>query len=421
MSLASVFEIDLRLAVVRKRLDARTKGLLELDRDLDATKGDMQHLQTRVDFLHRTVCEFMQQPHVKDRFVRLNDAAFNADETIYYALLAIIKLAPIDLKSVVHVRVLEELFEDFLFHHSSSETALATEMIDELDQVLAEVYPAIEEHIPGSGKSPRLVNRGVLRAFEVQSLFELCVQRGKVHYVGRKLHADPSLANFAWRRPLPLHALLPGKSHKYPHPDPGPMVTLLMQHGCEVNALYGNAQYGHRTCWDLFFDEVVRDESSQSTLQQQRREILPLLLDAGANIRPGLFGTVLWKFSGNTRMKLLEILFRCGINPNEAFGNSRALRPRTMWTEWLYEITATSNYGCEITRLFLEYGADPPVSFVSGDFVKRSGENEWDVGRVLFQAYNGEQLQELQELIELVKRKRKQRTIIGLFSQWLKY
>ncbi|KAL1842598.1 hypothetical protein VTJ49DRAFT_4778 [Mycothermus thermophilus] len=90
-------QMELRLDQTRKRLNACCKGLLEEHGPSDVSASDPRaYFEIQVDFLHRTVKDFLATPQTRAFLSSWNPAAFPSDASICYALLDLIKQTPVD-------------------------------------------------------------------------------------------------------------------------------------------------------------------------------------------------------------------------------------------------------------------------------------------------------------------------------------
>jgi hypothetical protein len=74
----------------QKRLDARTKGLLEVSGE-EAGEGQ---LRCRVGFLHRTVGEFLNKRDIRARFIESAGPNFSSKISLCHGFLTVTKFIP---------------------------------------------------------------------------------------------------------------------------------------------------------------------------------------------------------------------------------------------------------------------------------------------------------------------------------------
>ncbi|KAH8764057.1 hypothetical protein BGZ57DRAFT_828574 [Hyaloscypha finlandica] len=109
------------LKQMRKRLNACCKGLLEVQFN-EANNSDNASLsssvpfQWKVDFLHRTVRDFLREKEMQDLLTGWAKSGFSADLMICEALLAQIKTSPQEVECLHPEGPLEELVSIFNWH-----------------------------------------------------------------------------------------------------------------------------------------------------------------------------------------------------------------------------------------------------------------------------------------------------------------
>jgi hypothetical protein len=114
---------------MQKRLNGRCKGLLE------ATNGTRLHCDFIVDFLHRTVKDFL---HTKDMQVMLSawrPPNFNPNLTICRTILAEIKSSSISADLLLVSAPLDELVEKFIYHAREFEHGSGSAPVDLIDEL----------------------------------------------------------------------------------------------------------------------------------------------------------------------------------------------------------------------------------------------------------------------------------------------
>jgi phage terminase small subunit len=133
----SMQKTNFRLKQMRKRLNACCKGLLEVqfneagDRDT-ASLASSVLFQWRVDFLHRTVRDFLMEQEMQDMLTSWAKPGFNADLMICEALLAQIKTSPQEAEYLRLNGPVEELESMFRCHINLIESADEQNKLKEL-------------------------------------------------------------------------------------------------------------------------------------------------------------------------------------------------------------------------------------------------------------------------------------------------
>ena len=410
---------------MRDRLDARSRGLLEVCH----APSNGTYLTARVDFLHRTVREFLVS--------RIESyETFNAKETVCHSLLVMIKTLPLEISKEDDASVLDQLIDDFLHYcleADSQSNERLIQMIDELDGFLMRAYTGSEQRL-----DDRLLNGATAR-----SLFELCVQRGLNFYVAKKLEQKPSLLHSPWSRPLLAHALFPSNV-RYLQVNKIPMVQTLIKFGASPSAKFETT-----TIWRHFLE--VLDGNPYFYLPQADKEAFPLtddarimglligtLLDAGADPdEQSFFDDLVNKSEGGAinffRYPLEErnmLLAKClshGANPNAKSGSM------TVWKRRLASIHAkarlTSMPAIVYHRLFIEvktllsHGADINIEIPSGKSrpnkdINKSDEHRYDISarEALLTIFEPD---EYEELMEIWRQRNPEYNLMRRFQNWL--
>ncbi|KAF2671509.1 hypothetical protein BT63DRAFT_219596 [Microthyrium microscopicum] len=131
---------------MQKRLDARTKGLLEVVRETT----NRNELVNKVSFLHRTVGDFVKREEIMSEFTKITGSTFNVNVMLCHALLATIKALPGISDGRFILTILNDLVHPLLDHAYSEEIgqrAAQIEVIDELERSLTYYHPI---HFPVS-------------------------------------------------------------------------------------------------------------------------------------------------------------------------------------------------------------------------------------------------------------------------------
>ena len=352
---------------MQRRLDARSKGLLEVCREPSAQMD--AYLVNRVDFLHRTVREFLHKTFKVEGFAS-GIPHFDPTEAICHAMLAMIKRLPLNCARQADAGLLDELIDDFLhysFRIECKENGRLKIIIENLENFLSLKF--------SDGHERTMLDRRLLRDTAARSLFELCVQRGLSSYVDLRLDQRPAMLKGPWHRPLLVHALFPAQK-KYPLKDLTSMIGVLIKHGAPPNEKFGKS-----SVWGTFVASINAPDSSDSvtpiearSLIRSKLPLIELLLDGGADPNTHQFfskvATGWGSLSGWARIRLEEKCLARGANPNIAYGSS------TVWKTFLSDIydhkeriklyksvqsTAEHHDRFQEAKLFLSHGADPDI------------------------------------------------------------
>ena len=124
------------------------------------TPFTISSLRPKVDFLHRTVRDFMQAPSMQKRFEQLNADGFSANRTLCMSFLAQIKSLDSISKTDVdtskpHRAPFSELLQDLVYYarryERENEKSLRA-ILDEMDRSATALFKAQESEIGQNGK-----------------------------------------------------------------------------------------------------------------------------------------------------------------------------------------------------------------------------------------------------------------------------
>jgi hypothetical protein len=318
--LSKIIKREIRM---QKRLDARTKGLLEVSSEFGPPgRGVFIPTYRTVDLLHRTVGEFLNKKDIKAKFIELAGPNFDSKNSLCHGFLAVIKSIPTQSTGTRVELSTHELLN--YAYMSEIETVIAqTEVLDELERFLCSAYPSKT----GIKLTRSLkLDRKILINSKSHSILELCVQHGLSIYVNHRLEQDPSLVTSRqWHQPLLSHAFFPSDNFGtlVRSIDPTTIVRVLLEHGADPNAVDGDS-----TTWRKFINNMI-DDFSKSKL-----ELMDLLLSKGADPSAGsvLLETltiVSTTAAKDYQMSMCDKLFDAGANPNSKYDDS------TIWKRYL--------------------------------------------------------------------------------------
>jgi hypothetical protein len=311
---------------MQKRLDARTKGLLEVSSAFVPPGRELFITTYRtVDFLHRTVGEFLNKKDINAKFIELAGPNFDSKISLCHGFLAAIKSIPADpSRYTVEISIHELLNYAYM---SEIETVITqTEVLDELERFLCSAYPS-KTGIKLTQKRQSLkLDRKILINSKSHSIFELYVQHGLSIYVNHRLEQDPSLVSSRqWYQPLLSRAFNPADESDtlVPSIEPTTMVRVLLEHGADPNAVDGDS-----TTWCKFINNMINNFS------KSKLELMDLLLSKGADPSAGsaLLDTLTIVSTSPAKvyqMSMCDKLFDAGANPNSKYYDS------TIWKRYL--------------------------------------------------------------------------------------
>lgn len=204
-------ETGTRMKNISKRILARCKDLIEVSKD------------HKVEFLHRTVHDFLRQPNVQGLLVQRAGADFDAHQYICNASLSqVVLLAPSPCRytSLQRLHELNCLTEDFIHHACEMELHSGFTNIRLLEKMDSEVGRLREED-----SSSTLTGR-----YHKNWLIQTAVQRGLYGYLCQK--SDKVRALIEQRDETLPRSLLDFAHRPLKALDPR-VVTLLLENGAD--------------------------------------------------------------------------------------------------------------------------------------------------------------------------------------------
>jgi hypothetical protein len=265
--------IDGRLAQMRKRLNACCKGLLEVH----STKfcGEEDFFYLKVDFLHRTVRDFLRDPDMQNELGKWVGTDFDANIAICQSLIAQVKTVPADIFYRRCGDALAKIISIFFVHASVLEDSqypltLEVRLLDDLIIALARHMSYIEDVW-------RLFSNSSISVWGDAGYFvlEAAVQNGFHHYVSKKLDERPSLRVIE-QASLLRCALFPVASRPVSVPRL-PMVVLLLEKGCGYHGPNGGLRDAgsDKTPWITFLETEYENLQTGTSLE----DVLPIIKD----------------------------------------------------------------------------------------------------------------------------------------------
>ncbi|ODH49869.1 hypothetical protein GX48_03958 [Paracoccidioides brasiliensis] len=201
----SIEEETIRCEEIERRLNSRCKGLLESRRrrscdEYSNTEGVVAEVVSyEVDFLHRTVRDFLRTPTVEVQLVAVDNAEFDANMTLARAYVARIKGLRHSSHSEANFQALWDLVFNMMYHVSRTADGISqkaqADLLDEMDRAAAHFREAaiVKRRCDPAA---HWVNTGYRFGFEPQwnnDFISLCVQYGLISYIEQKLSSGVSL------------------------------------------------------------------------------------------------------------------------------------------------------------------------------------------------------------------------------------
>lgn len=291
-----------RCDTIERRLNSRCKGLLESRRrkscdEFSNSDGIVaEQVSYEVDFLHRSVRDFLSTPTVRIKLVALDTPEFNANMTLTKAFMAQIKGLPNGSHTESNFQALWNLVFDALFHISRVGNDVTPEaqvaLLDELNRAAARFRDvAIVKR--RCDRTAHWVNTGYRFGMSPEwnnDFLTLCIQYNLVPYVRQKLFAGVPLGRAG--RPLLAFAMTSPtcnisnnryerEKNLYNAPQLE-MVNLLLDRGADPNEMDGNETIWARYLVSLYTLATI----SESHFYKQTKnwfEVTKLLLINGAS------------------------------------------------------------------------------------------------------------------------------------------
>jgi hypothetical protein len=268
---------DGRLAQMCKRLNACCKGLLEVQ-SVEHRGGTEDFFYLKVDFLHRTVRDFLRDPDMQNMLGKWVGTDFDANIAICQALIAQVKTAPQDRIYFQTGGAIFRVIKLFFGHANVLEDsqyplALEVHLLDDLAIALARhksyfgsvgtLFSIYQVAMQNSSGDPSYL---VLRE---------AVQKGFHRYVSKKLGERPSLPVIQ-QAELLCGALFPDVFRPVSVPRL-PMVVLLLEKGCGHHGPNGDLHdpVGDKTPWITFLEEEYESLQKGRSLE----DALPIIKD----------------------------------------------------------------------------------------------------------------------------------------------
>lgn len=279
-----------RLEWMKRRLNSRCKGLLEVYTD---PKHKHRFFDLKVDFLHRSVRDFLQTPFASTVLEQQTDASFDVDVELCKSYLIQLKTIK-DSYNESSFSMSRSLLADFLLRvrkfEQENDKPLC-HLMDHLDQSFTLLW---QQSRPSSASNANHWSNHILcneRAdpYLKRTFLSFALAAGLHVYVKSKLESDTSLVEQKRGRPLLDCALRPcygenaridaGISYGQDKPDVE-IVALIMAQGADPNQPFEGF-----TVWRHWLLDLHAQRKSLETLPktlQARSQITHSLIKAGA-------------------------------------------------------------------------------------------------------------------------------------------
>jgi hypothetical protein len=268
----SIKEGKSRHEEMRSRLDGWCKGLFEITSNPDTSLGPW--FKFNIDFLHRTVRDFLLLPDMQSMLKQRLKPGFTAKLLLCKAFLAQLKTTPIveDLKQSPEAGPFDDLLEDIFCYAREVEMESLDMPEENRVRLLSLLFTILEEAgrvLYDSSSHWRFKSK--------KNMFlGLAVDRGLQCYTKKKLGASIKLLH-AHARPLLDFALRPSDS-KYNTAELSPeMIDILLFFGADPNRRYKDS-----TLWGYFLFQIYSREMPPPT--KTELAVLGMLIKHGADL-----------------------------------------------------------------------------------------------------------------------------------------
>ncbi|EUC31138.1 hypothetical protein COCCADRAFT_6931 [Bipolaris zeicola 26-R-13] len=280
------YELSARHQQMRRRLNGQTKGLLEARQDPAGT----DYFGYRVDFLHRTVHDFLRTNDMQKLLAGKTKAGFNPELSILRGYLVLLKAMPLSQRRVTDQSgPVQQLLEEAFFYAREIEIRTKSanrDLIDEFGAVIEAISKETGQDFVWYRDSAvgdyDCVGDKVRKA-ACSSFFEYTIQKGLQVYVEQKLQADADI-KLPGGRPMLDCALRICPSKFSGEIELLDMVRYLLESGADPNEMYGDC-----SIWGRFLLQISHLPSGRRPPQDvssalHRHRLIELLLHHGADV-----------------------------------------------------------------------------------------------------------------------------------------
>jgi hypothetical protein len=277
-------EVEATSEGVRQYLNARCKDLVEIN---TSDQAGIPLLRYRVEFLHRTVRDFLATKDMHNILESMIPAGFNARVSLCRVLLAQLKsIPPVNERSMISDGFVGDIMS-YARDIEVSEERAEVSLLDEVDRV---------QSIFSKSKLQNLL-RDTKELKTSEKFMTLATQAGLHLYVAQKLSGKPAFLSRPKQEPLlsvalqGMPVLLPQTSGE--RQEPGAyhtdlnMIRIVLEGGADPNIKLFQTSPGTTsrfTIWETFLRHCVEHRSEYSrTHPKELYEITSLLIRNGAD------------------------------------------------------------------------------------------------------------------------------------------
>lgn len=253
----STNELNSRLDKMRRRINSRTKGLLEIC----GNSTSVGELGDWVEFLHRTVRDFLLTKDIQRMMGDRMDKGFSPNRAISRAYLALMK--------TLKVRLVEQMLQHAYLAELESEEA-DTYTLNELERTMK--HPWHRSHLPVETRSVSPLHvEGTGPRLECFTAIDLAVTYGLRLYLEDRLRVAPRIVESS-RLPLLEFTL----QIRHENGDVPKIATILLQNGADPNYIDPTSFY-LRPAWFNWLVSIIK-AYQQDDLHSLRLQTLETVL-----------------------------------------------------------------------------------------------------------------------------------------------
>ncbi|KAF2106820.1 hypothetical protein BDV96DRAFT_590510 [Lophiotrema nucula] len=276
----------------RKKLNSRCRDLLEVHWSDDCSSGGIPHMNYHVDFLHRTVRDFLRDNY-RDVLRQRAGSDFNAFASLCRIHLGLIKATPTSARRESSFNPLIGMVDEIMYYARYLELQgeyCGVALLDEVDDAMNAHAAAwqVESHWTNVRRPAK--PRKVFQDPGQSTYIALTIQSRLLQYVTDKLDANPGILKAKRGRPLLDYALRP----KRVSPANLPyrvnflesnvdirIVRLLLDRGADPNEKIGVLM--GQTTWELFLASCYLNLEAVPHVRESWFQAMIALIEGGAD------------------------------------------------------------------------------------------------------------------------------------------
>jgi hypothetical protein len=283
-------ELSWRYEETVRRVNSRCKGLLEV-----RVSSDKEHLvDSKVDFLHRTVKDFLDTPDIWKTIASQSDPSFNPDISLMRSYLVQMKVLNTLQWDVGTFGLLAGEFMEYAAQAERTSGQVQASLMENFCQTATDLWfnwtvtsNRTVYHKEGSYAWVKVVPHVHQFVYDSQlSFLSLAVSYGLDLYVEWKLDQDAQPVKTRLGRPLLNYAAAPKPREIWGSRPRNPkLIAILLKYGADPNLEFGN-----NTTWTDVLQYCYENDGLRPLKSGDRQELflpvletMKLLLGAGAN------------------------------------------------------------------------------------------------------------------------------------------